>query len=642
MIYNMTNWRNSKSMKFIYLIVTVLTLLVLSACSGEETEPTPNIVDEIAIWVEEQLPAAISEDMVLPNTHPEHGGLIVWQSSDETVLTNTGAILPGVVNQEVVLSYTITVGETSKTNGKSILIIGMSVDAVAQAFIDQFASVIVRDYSLITSYYDLFVVTWSSSNEEIFSNQGVYIAPFYDTRISITYTVESAVLSQSKTFEKEIIVRRMNLAMRIAYLQEYLYRHYGNTDILEETTFFPQNIEEYNLLLSWKDANGAELMQFSDVTTYVIPNVGVDLTVDVLAEDQVFSFVVRYQTEESNATALMRDIPSISLIKEMRVGWNLGNTFDAPTEIAWGNPRTTKTMIDTVKDAGFNVMRIPVTWEGHFSGDDFLIDESWMSRVQEVINYAMDNNTFVILNMHHERWNSTSFENKEQASIMMEKLWRQIGLRFANYNEYLIFEGMNEPRIYEASSSIQWGGTQESFEVINHLNQVFVDTIRSLGGNNSYRHLMITTNGAGTSDAILSNLIVPHDRYIIVSLHSYAPYDFAHDKTTNTQWSKDRSSDTNPIAGVFERINHYFLQHDIAVIMGEFASRDKNNLEARLEWLDYYLDRANEVGVPCLWWDTGQVKTIENMTFSIFDRRTATWLFPEIVEMLIDKTREEE
>lgn len=625
-------------MKWIKIIVVGLTILLLSACDVEDTDPTSNNVEEIAAWIEEELPAAIAENIVLPSQHPTLGGSISWQSSDETLLTHTGTILPGVINQEVTLTYTITIGDVQKIGEHTVLIVGMSMDAVALAFEEQFASVIVRDYTLKTTYYDLFEVSWSSSHEEIFSNQGVYVAPFYDTPITITYTVESVVLGESKTLEKEIVVRSMNLAARSLYIKEYLNHYFNKTNILEEETSFPQSIEELETVLSWKDANGEKLMKFSDVTTHIIPNVGVDLTVDVTTKDQVFSCLVRYQTVESNSIAHMRQTPSIDLIKEMRVGWNMGNTFDSPSEIAWGNPKTTKTMIDAVKAAGFNVLRIPVTWEGHFSGEDFEIDETWMNRVQEVINYAIDNNTFVILNMHHERWNSTSYDNKEQASIIMEKLWTQIGTRFANYNEYLLFEGMNEPRIYEASASIQWGGSSESFEVINHLNQVFVNTVRSLGGNNRYRHLMITTNGAGTSDAILSSLVVPNDPYVIVSLHSYAPYDFAHDKTTNTTWSKDKLADTNPIDGVFDRINHYFIQHDIAVIMGEFSSRDKNNIEARLAWLAYYLDRANEVGIPCIWWDTGQIQTPENMTFSIFNRRTSSWLFPEIVDMLMDKT----
>lgn len=625
-------------MKWIQIIVALLTILFLSACGTEALDTTINTAEEIAIWIEEELPNAIAENIHLPKQHPTLGGSISWQSSDESLLTNNGNILPGVINQEVTLTYTITIGSIEKIGEHTVLIVGMSVDAVAIAFENQFASVIVRDYTLITSYYDLFIVSWSSSHEEIFSNQGVYNAPFYDTLIQITYTVDSITLNESKIYEKEIVARSMNLIERSKLVQAYLNTYFNFTNILEIDATFPQNIEELEVTLSWEDANGEKLMKFSDVTTHIIPNVGVDLTVNVTTKDQVFSFLVRYQSQESNSTAQMRNIPSIDLIKEMRVGWNLGNTFDSPSEIAWGNPKTTKTMIDTIKSAGFNVLRIPVTWEGHFSGENYLIDEAWMNRVQEVINYAIDNNTFVIINMHHERWNSTSYMNKEQASIIMEKLWTQIGTRFSNYNEYLLFEGMNEPRIYEASDSIQWGGSSESFEVINHLNQVFVNTVRSLGGNNRYRHLMITTNGAGTSDAILSSLVVPNDPNVIVSLHSYAPYDFAHDKTTNTTWSKDKLSDTNPIDGVFDRIDRYFIQENIAVIMGEFASRDKNNIAARLAWLSYYLNKANERDIPCIWWDTGQVQTPDNMTFSIFNRRTSTWLFPEIVEMLMNKT----
>ena len=183
------------------------------------------------------------------------------------------------------------------------------------------------------------------------------------------------------------------------------------------------------------------------------------------------------------------------------------------------------------------------------------------------------------------------------------------------------------------------GGNQESFDCINHLNNVFVNTIRGLGGNNRYRHLMITTNGAGTSEAILSNLDIINDDYVIVSVHAYTPYDFAHDKTTITSWSVNNLSQTKSIDDVFNRLNNHFISKGIPVIMGEFASRDKNNLSSRLAWLEYYLDKAVSLGIPCVWWDTGQFKSDENMTFSIFNRNTLEWLFPEIVEMLVSKTK---
>lgn len=603
------------------------------------TEDEEAIANEVAQWMIDQVQIDGS-NISLPNEHPVYSAVIVWGTNQpEAIDFDLKRVFPQKEQIEIEVSVSITYKSAQSTVVAPFVVQGVDTTVVAAQFIDQFFPIISRNYKLKTQYtaFGGTTVLWESSHPHVFSSEGIYQAPFNDTPITITYTVLTTHPEVSHRYEKEFIALRMTHSEREQTIRQWLLDHFSENGILDETTVFPTTIGLDGVSLTWYDANQQPLSVLGDVSTYIIPNVGVDLVILVATNDYPFEMKVRYQTEESNLEAVMRRIPSIDLIKEMKVGWNLGNTFDSPSETAWGNPKTTKAMIDAVKNAGFNVLRIPVTWEGHFSETgEYLIDEAWMNRVQEVINYAIDDQTFVILNMHHERWNSTTHQNKDRASLIMEKLWTQIGTRFANYDEHLIFEGMNEPRIYEASASIQWGGNTEAFEVINHLNHVFVNTVRSLGGNNRHRHLMITTNGAGTSEAILSALTIPDDRYVIVSVHAYSPYDFAHDKTTVTVWDKNNPSQTNPIDGVFNRLYDKFIRHDIAVIMGEFASRDKSNLDSRLAWLEYYMTKASNIGIPCVWWDTGQVQTVSNMTFSIFNRATQTWLFPEIVEALME------
>ena len=147
------------------------------------------------------------------------------------------------------------------------------------------------------------------------------------------------------------------------------------------------------------------------------------------------------------------DISSQELVADMKLGWNLGNTLDATggialeSERAWGNPTTTQEMIDEVLAQGFNVIRIPVTWEGHFGdGPDYKVHEIWMNRVQEVVDYAYNKGAYVILDIHHEEWHFPSEENKEAASEILTALWTQIAERFKDYDEHLIFDGLNEPR----------------------------------------------------------------------------------------------------------------------------------------------------------------------------------------------------
>lgn len=620
-------------MKKVFLIL--ITIIFLSGCSRKEQ----NIADEIASWAVENVVYDGLSSIDLPSKHPQYDAIITWEATNSNLIDlESKTIYPQ--ETKTTLELICSVSYRKKTTLKVIIlpIEAADVNQIAEMFIKQFNDIIARSYQVETNY-DIFggtTVSWSSSNQEVFSNEGVYNAPFDDTEFTISFTLTTTNPFIVKDYKKTFVAKKMTDLGRLKAIRKSLYESVGQDGFIGEDDILPQESSFTNVSLKWHDSNYNEINSITDVNSYIIPNVGVDLIVLVTMDQKTFELVMRYQTKESNEIANMRIINSIDLIKEIKVGWNLGNTFDSPNEMAWGNPKTTKAMIDKVKAAGFNVIRIPVTWEGHFSLDgNYTIDEQWLNRYQEVVNYAIDENTFVIINMHHERWNNTTYQNQERAAKIMEKLWTQIGQRFSEYDEHLIFEGMNEPRIYDASNQVQWSGIKESFEVINYLNQVFVNTIRSLGGNNRYRHLMITTNGAGTSETIINNLVVPLDKHIIVSVHSYDPYDFAHDKTSNNKWDINNRNDTAPISEVFNRLYEKFIKNDIAVIMGEFASRDKNNLNNRLEWLQYYLSMATRYHIPCIWWDTGQVKTVENMTFSIFDRRNLEWLFPEIIDVLM-------
>lgn len=620
-------------MKKIIYIFLLFFLLNISACGKKDEDTALNLLNWALLNIE------IEDSLVrLPLKHPDHQEVFTWTLGEEAIIIENGIInLNGeysVLNLIVGIKYK----DTYKQLSTQVTVDSFDISLVQKKFINQFySSVINQNYNIQTSFSDFggTNVSWHTDKPELFSNEGIYNAPFYDETITIYYTIETALPKITKTYEKSFTVGKMKQSIRVASIKENLDRLFSSPHITNLDDELPLLIPSLDLTLTWYDQYGQEISKLADVRSYIIPNVGIDLTVKAFTKTDIVNFKYNLQTLESNESFSMRIVKSIELVKELTNGWNIGNTLDAPTETSWGNGLITKSLIDTVKEAGFKLIRIPVTWEGHFSNDpNYIIDEAYLDRIQEVVNYAIDENTYVILNMHHERWNSTTYANQARAAIIMEKLWTQISNRFANYNEHLLFEGMNEPRNYDGSESVQWSGNLESFNVINHLNQVFVATIRKAGGHHSYRHLLITTNGAGTADAILSSLIVPQDPYVIVSVHSYTPYDFAHDKTDITTWQINNASQTSLITNVFKRLNQYFISKDIAVIMGEFASRDKQNLSDRLAWLDYYLNIATSYNIPCIWWDSGQIKTVENMTFSILNRYTREWLFPEIVARL--------
>ena len=335
----------------------------------------------------------------------------------------------------------------------------------------------------------------------------------------------------------------------------------------------------------------------------------------------------------------IRDLPSMELVKEIKIGWSLGNTLDAPdandltSETSWGNPYTTKEMITAVKDAGFNIIRFPTTWGNHMDENNN-VDEAWMNRVQEVVDYAYSQDMFVILNIHHEDWHDPYYETEEATIEKLKALWTQIGTHFAGYDEKLIFEGLNEPR--KRNTAMEWnGGDKEGHDVVNHMNAAFVETIRGLGGNNAKRHLMIPAYAASSTPNALRDLEIPEgDDKIIVSVHAYTPYEFALDGDLTKRLFTPDEGNAADIVSLMNDLKTIFLDNGTAVIIGEFGARAKANTDIRAEWATYYVSKAKEIGVPCVWWDNASTSGLgEN--FGLLNRQTCTWEFPEIVEGLM-------
>ena len=353
------------------------------------------------------------------------------------------------------------------------------------------------------------------------------------------------------------------------------------------------------------------------------------------------------------------DITAAALAANIRIGWSLGNTFDAfgntatgfawlgggvfantsvsQMETAWGNPVTTKANIDAIRRAGFNTIRIPVTWY-KACDRNYNIRADWMARVTEVVNYAVENDMYVILNTHHDesifRFNNAAMEESLRA---FKRIWEQIAENFKHYNEKLIFEGLNEPRT--KGSENEWtGGTTPERNNLNRYYPVFVETVRASGSNNARRLLMITTYAASTEAAAMNGLTLPSDTVpnkLIVSIHSYSPYNFALNtsRAYNT-WSRTNSSDTSPITSMLDRAHNTFVSKGIPVIMGEFGAMNKENEEARAQWAEFYVSYAKSKGIPCIWWDNG-VFTGDGELFGLINRNNNTFPYPNILAALM-------
>ena len=350
------------------------------------------------------------------------------------------------------------------------------------------------------------------------------------------------------------------------------------------------------------------------------------------------------------------DIPdneAMAFARSLGIGWNLGNTMDAyddsrrgddlSIESCWCGTMTTKEMFASVREQGFSTVRIPVSWHNHVSGDDFTINEPWLDRVQELVDWALECDLHVIVNIHHDDSKAYLYpdeEHFENSLRYVTSIWSQVAPRFADYDERLIFEAMNEPRL--VGTSHEWwferGNAEcmEAAECLNRLTQAFVDTVRAAGGRNADRYLMVPGYDAAPGNTDPAFFRLPQDsadNRIIVSTHGYIPYSFALDRSGTDTFEIGRLQDTSEIGSTMNTLYERFISLGIPVVMGEFGALDKSNLQRRVDWTAYYVASASARGIPCIWWDNAAFNTTgEN--FGLLNRRTMEWPFPEIVQAL--------
>lgn len=316
------------------------------------------------------------------------------------------------------------------------------------------------------------------------------------------------------------------------------------------------------------------------------------------------------------------------LMKELKIGWNLGNTFDAPEgETSWGNPVTTKELLQKVRELGFGTIRIPISWGKHVSATpEYTIDEVFLERVETVVQDALDAGLYVIINSHHDNdiYLPTP-DNRERGKEYLHAIWTQVGERFRDADYRLIFQTMNEPRV--TGSSYEWNidtrndACMAAVEVVNDLNQSALDAIRATGGNNADRFVIVSPYAANSQAAAVSAFRLPEDSAqgkLIVSIHAYTPYNLC----LNTKSPDDQFTLTQltEIKKLLKSVDYRFVQKGIPVIIDEMGCIDKDNPDARYAWAKAYISAAAEYGIPCIWWDNGEVNG-SGENFGLIDRR---------------------
>ena len=342
------------------------------------------------------------------------------------------------------------------------------------------------------------------------------------------------------------------------------------------------------------------------------------------------------------------------IVSHMRAGFNIGNTLEATgsnytniysQEQSWGNPVISFKLIDSIAEKGFDSVRIPITWYKFISDDgNYTIDPEFLARIKTVVDLCYKHNFYIIINIHHENWVDVSNldSNYEEIGRELYAVWTQIADYFADYDQHLIFEAMNEPRA--KGTDKEWNPYEKGCKAVNYLNQQFVNAVRGNGkGQNGERVLMVPSYAASSNTTAVKNVVLPEydgktAENVVVSIHSYTPYNFCLQDTWEN-FDPTNAQDTRDIDNVFKDLDKYFLSKGIPVIMGETGSTNtKNNTAAREAWSYYFTSKAASYGVPCFIWDNGAKGSSGGECHYYVNRWTGEWEFASIIDKFIEGT----
>lgn len=366
-------------------------------------------------------------------------------------------------------------------------------------------------------------------------------------------------------------------------------------------------------------------------------------------------------------TTSFEDLNQSQIVEAMGPGWNLGNqlesvTDNVPEETNWGNPVITEKLIQSVKAAGFKSIRIPVSYFAKIDDDkDYTIDSKWLDRVQEVVDYCIKNDLYAVINIHGDGYNTIdgswllcNGKNQTEIKKKYKKVWKQIAERFKNYDKHLLFESMNEE--FDGSYS---ESNKEYYQNINDYNQIFVDTVRKTGDNNTKRWLIIpgwntnidyTTGDYGfklPTDQYRDKSIDKEEQRIMISVHYYSPWDFCGgENCVITQWGNEADDpsktsttcDETYMKNQLNLMKTTFADKGYPVFIGEYGSIDKTSYDSENEYYRAYFARklcqlSRKNGCIPMYWDNGYNGV---HGFGLFDRTTCEITQPVIIDAIME------
>ncbi|MDD4991262.1 MAG: cellulase family glycosylhydrolase [Paludibacter sp.] len=341
-----------------------------------------------------------------------------------------------------------------------------------------------------------------------------------------------------------------------------------------------------------------------------------------------------------NATGM--NSTAVEIAAKIKAGINIGNTLEAiGSETAWGNPLITNDLIKTIKLNGFNAIRLPCSWNQYSNQTTAKINDSWLVRVKQVVQYCVDNDMYVILNIHWDGgWleNNCTLAKKSVNNAKQRAFWEQIATTLRDFDEHVLFASANEPNVSDATQ----------MAVLLSYHQTFIDAVRSTGGKNAYRVLVV--QGPSTDIATTNKLFtkLPTDKVpnrMMAEIHYYTPWNFTgmtKDETWGNQfyfWGVNYHSTTdtahNPTWGeesevdkLFTLMKTQFIYKGIPVVVGEYGASRRDNLTgdalklhlaSRAYYFKYVTKQAKANGLLPFFWDTGGM--IDRRNYTILDQQ---------------------
>lgn len=333
---------------------------------------------------------------------------------------------------------------------------------------------------------------------------------------------------------------------------------------------------------------------------------------------------------ESSAKTSGKNSAAVALAKKMGDGWNLGNTMESVAtwlgadatpkdyEKAWGQPETTAAMIKSLKASGFESVRVPVAWSNMMSKDGkYTISPEYFDRIDEIVGYILDNDMYCIINIHWDGgwWEDFGSSDEKVAQAAMDKytaMWKQIAKHYKSYSDKLIFESANEELGSKTKGS---SSMNESYERVNNINQKFVDIVRSTGGKNKSRFLLIAGYDTDISKTADNRFKMPDDTAkdrLLVSVHYYSPSTFCIADKKSNSWGYSDSwgteDDYNTMRRDFEKMRK-FTDAGYGVIIGEYGvcHNTDGGKHVMKKGTDKFLrsvnDLSSEMGYCAMIWD---------------------------------------